>query len=350
MDAISNDVLGMYSCLRSQGYDVQLYGENIAYQDLPIFSTKKIITELMDEKNILIYHFSVSWKDALDILKIARCRKIIRYHNITPAMFFENISRSYEMNCREGREELGEIIKLNCDLYLGASQYNCQELIDYGLDSNKCHSVPPFHPVDELKSVSIDENILAKYNDGKTNLLMVGRIAPNKGYNLLIDSFATYYYNYNKECRLILVGFKNILFKTYVDALYRKIRNYNLEDSILFTDSVGIQALKTYYQLSHIFIITSDHEGFCVPLIEAMSMKIPILAYNSSAIPETLGDGGILWEDKDPFLFAGSIHYLMTHEEERRMVGELGYNRYQSHFTNKIIEKSLLDYIRKIIL
>jgi glycosyltransferase involved in cell wall biosynthesis len=126
------------------------------------------------------------------------------------------------------------------------------------------------------------------------------------------------------------------------------VEQLELTDAVVFTGGVSDEALKAYYLVADAFVTVSEHEGFCVPLVEAMSMKLPITAYASTAIPETLGDAGIVWTERNALLMAESIDRLVRDRAVRKALGERGYRRYESLFTNEKVERSFLQAISKL--
>jgi glycosyltransferase involved in cell wall biosynthesis len=93
--------------------------------------------------------------------------------------------------------------------------------------------------------------------------------------------------------------------------------------------------------------MTSEHEGFCVPLVEAMALKVPIVAYASTAIPETAAGAALVWEERDPFLMAQSIDWLLTSDDTRMALTSRGYDRYEATFSNHLIERQFLDTLAR---
>src|SRR5262249_9234072 len=145
---------------------------------------------LTNPSDLLIYHYSIGWQPGLDLLRKAKWRTAIKYHNVTPPHFFAGISPWHEEKCRAGLDELKDIIQTGCDLYLADSDYNRDELLVEGAAEARCFVVPPFHDIDRLQFIEADIRILDTYRDGKTNILMVGRVAPHKAHDELIRAFA----------------------------------------------------------------------------------------------------------------------------------------------------------------
>ena len=162
------------------------------------------------------------------------------------------------------------------------------------------------------------QNILDKYGDGRTNILFTGRISPNKKQEDVIKAFF-YYKNYmNQDARLFFVG-KYAGMEAYYEQLKRYVEVLDLKD-VYFTGHIKFDEILAYYRTADVFACMSEHEGFCVPLVEAMYFGVPIVAYDSSAIADTLGNGGILTEDKDPKLVAEIINRLVQDETLRKEI------------------------------
>jgi glycosyltransferase involved in cell wall biosynthesis len=342
-DAVSNDALGMYDVLKKRSYDVRLFCESHALAQPEVFDVSGIRRYLKDKDDVLIYHYSGGWSLGLELLRELACLKVIKYHNVTPPKFFTGFSKSDEELCEVGRKQLADLARAQCDLYLSASAFSMRELIGFGADASRSFVVPPFHHIDRLTTVTADETILRKYSDGRINILSVGRVAPHKGHLKLLEVFASYYYNCNGNARLIVVGKVGEGLSSYSKLLHRAVRWLGLKDAVVFSGGVSDEALKAYYSLADAFVMTSEHEGFCVPLVEAMSMKLPITAFASTAIPETMGDAGIAWPERDPFLVAESLDLFLEEVSIRKLLGLRGLRRYEAMFTNEKIESKFLQ-------
>jgi glycosyltransferase involved in cell wall biosynthesis len=348
-DAVSNDVFGMYDILRQLGHETRIYAEGWTFDKPKVWPAPKIGNFLKSSSDLLIYHYSRGWDFALDLLRDLKCRTAVKYHNVTPPELVVRFSKDYARMCLEGRNQLTLIANAGCDLYMSASAYNERELLEGGVPESKSFVVPPFHHIDRLNSIEPDRKILYAYMDGKTNILMVGRISPNKGHPALIEAFAAYHHDYNQNSRLLIVGKGETRLNTYSKLLHEMVRRLKLEDSVVFTGEVSDNELKAYYTVAHVFMITSEHEGFCVPLVEAMSMKVPIVAYGSSAIPGTVDGVGLVWNEKNPYLLAESVNKIVTGNGVGATLGRMGLRRYEQHFTNERIRTKFLNAIGKLL-
>jgi glycosyltransferase involved in cell wall biosynthesis len=341
-DAVSNDVLGMYDALQKIG-DVRVFAEGWSLKKPRIYPPEKIRSFLKKPSDILIYHYARGWEPALPLLSKVTCRRIIKYHNVTPPDFFAKYSADFAQTCLEGRQQLKPIANAGCDLFLSDSYFNMGELLAEGAPETKSRAVPPFHHIDRLISIKADAAVLDQFQNGHVNICTVGRVAPNKGHLELIAAFAAYHHDYNSKSRLMIVGKHETRLAKYSAALRALIKRLNLEHAVSFAGEVSDNALKAYYSLAHLFVTTSKHEGFCVPLVEAMAMKVPIVAYGSSAIPETVGPAGIVWDQRNPYLLAESINAIVSDTTLGSGLSALGWRRYQDLFTNEQIRKQFLS-------
>jgi len=348
-DAVSNDVLGMFNILNKQNFKVEIFAENIFISDDIVKDIDCIGDFIKSSKDIIIYHHSTGWFKGLNLLTSLDCKKIIKYHSITPPDYFYGFSRDHVETCKGGIEQLNIIANLDLEMYLNDSRFNMIEMISKGVKASKCFIVPPFNNIEKLKSLKPDFVILKKYDGKKVNILSVGRVAPNKGFAELIDIFALYNKYFNNDSRLIIVGDRHSRLSAYINYLDDKVRYMNLENSIVFTGKVNDEQLKSYFLIAKIFALTSYHEGFCLPLVEAMSMKIPVIAYGSTAVTDTIGNGGIAWGGLDINLIANTINEVVTSEDTYFFLGEAGWRRYKNNFTNKIIREKFLSAVRKYL-
>ena len=149
--------------------------------------------------------------------------------------------------------------------------------------------------------------------DGKRNILFVGRYAPNKCQHHLIEAF-THFLLLDPDARLILVG-SGDPYDPYVQHLQQSIDYYGLRESVIIPGHINEEQLQAYYRTAHLFWSMSEHEGFCVPLIEAMWFDVPVLAFRSSAIPETMGDAGLMFNEKSDLGLLAALAMKIINDE-----------------------------------
>ncbi|MCD6451352.1 MAG: glycosyltransferase family 4 protein [Acidobacteria bacterium] len=312
-DAITDYALEIRRILRELGYRSLIFAEN---HDPKLASEVKPLSfypEFSSKENIIIFHFSIA-SLASKLAYHLKEKKILIYHNITPAHFFLKFHPHLARECYHGRRELAAFVD-KCEVAVGDSEFNRLELVEIGFTRTRV--LPVFI---NFKKFNIEENrVLSRiFGDGKTNILYVGRIIPNKRVDDVIRIFSHYKHYINPNSRLILVG-EYRGFERYYDYLLDLIRSLKLTD-VHFTGLIPLSELVTYYRLAHIFIIMSEHEGFCLPILEAYYFGLPVIAFAAAAVPETMGGAGILVEEKDPPKIAEIVHKLVEDAEFRKKV------------------------------
>ena len=303
-DAIGHEVLGIQRVLRGAGYasdifvqtaDPRLEDLTVDYRDLP---------DASDPDNILIHHFSIGSR-ASRLAYALPDRMVLVYHNITPPEYFVDVNKELVRLCFRGRRELA-LYKTRCDLALGDSEYNRQELAALGFAPTGVLDVVP--GFDHLSGPA-DYTFAGAFDDDWVNVLFVGRVIPNKRFEDVIRAFHAYKTWFNPRSRLLLVG-AHSGFERYLTMLHEFIARIGARD-VHLVGHVSNEELTAYYQLADVFVCASEHEGFCVPLVEAFHMGVPVLAYAATAVPSTMDGAGILYTNKDPLHLAALINAVV---------------------------------------
>ncbi|HMP89568.1 MAG TPA: glycosyltransferase [Kiritimatiellia bacterium] len=306
-DAISNDARAWRQVFRSWGYPSEIYCE--ARRTLPELrkDSRDIATaaQTIGANDIAILHLSIG-SDVNLAFRDLKCRKVILYHNMTPPEYFRGYQEEIVASLKKGRDQLA-LLRDCANVNLAVSCFNARELSASGYSDV---GVVPLLMDRSHWTGSVDQRIVQEYRDGFVNILFVGRCAPNKRIEDLI--FTLYYsQNYaNKNTRLIHVGSAAGL-ERYEALLRTKIRELKL-DNIVMAGSVSPAALRGYYQAADVFLCLSEHEGFCIPLLEAMANRVPVLAYSAGAITETLDGAGVLIREKQYDVIAETIQKVAT--------------------------------------
>ena len=308
-DAISNQAIRIRAHLQEQGWESEIIAVNI---DPKVSHLAQPFEQFkLDERASLIYHHSIGCECTQTALE-HRGPKCMVYHNITPARFFESYRPEIAALLQQGRQELGGLSG-EFPLSYGDSAYNAEELEELGFPNPKVLPIT----IDPTRwDKPADPRTMASLQDGKTNILFVGRIAPNKCQIDLVRAFAEYQ-TMDRNSRLIFVGGMDTN-DPYYHHLRRVIQELQLEEEILLTGKVSAAELSAYYQTATLFWSMSEHEGFCVPLVESMWFDVPILAYCSSAIPETLGEGGLMFNDKTDLTRIAALATVVAKDEALR--------------------------------
>lgn len=341
-DAVGNDTRALKDALVSAGYDTEIYAAVID-ERLPKGTAKQFdMLEKLEDEDIVIYHLSTGHPINYEIEKLGG-KKVILYHNITPPHFFKKYNSEAMDSCRRGLEAARRLAKI-ADYAIADSEFNKQDLISYGFtcDIDVLPILIPFEDYEKKPS----ERVLKKYEDDYANILFTGRVVPNKKHEDLIEAFYYYKKYINPKSRLIFVGsYAGI--DRYQEQLEEYARQLELED-VIFTGHIKFDEILAYYKLADLFLCMSEHEGFCVPLIEAMCFDVPVVARDTTAIAGTLGGSGMLLSDNDPFVAAEMINRILTDTALREKIVANQRIRLRD-FDNKKVKEQFLAIIEKII-
>ncbi|RKX33122.1 MAG: hypothetical protein DRP22_00965 [Verrucomicrobia bacterium] len=314
-DAISNEALLLRSLFRSWGWKAaiccdpscthpELRGEIIAPAELQ---------QRCGTEDIAFLHLSIG-SDINDLFAELPCHKVILYHNITPPEFLEAVNPGLAARLRRGREQMARLAG-TARLVLADSRYNAAELEQHGY--REVQVMPILLDLERLKPRAASR-IRARRRSG-ASILFVGRCAPNKRLEHLILLLAHYRRYCDGNARLVLVGSYAGMEKYYclLVALARKL---GVDDAVEFAGSRPQAELNAIYRSSKVFVSMSEHEGFCVPILEAMYHRLPVMAYAAGAVPETMGGAGILFSEKDFPLLAETLERIVRDATLREAV------------------------------
>ena len=312
-DAVSNDAVAIRKLITEKGFETGIYAENIdpRFHEAGAVYVRDMAP--LQEDDILIYHGSTGTALNFTLPRMGG-RQMMIYHNITPPDFFRGYSPVGVRLTESGYKGIRYLADA-FSLCVADSDYNRHELRKMGYECpiDVCPIMIPFGDYDQEP----DGDVLRKYQgDGWTNLLFVGRIAPNKRQQDIILAFDAYRRSRNPKSRLFLVGSSSGMEK-YEQELKNLVGDLGLENQVIFPGHISFQAILAYYRLADVFVCMSVHEGFCVPLAEAMYFGKPIVARAEAAVPETLGEAGILVESGDPTEAANAIDRALQDQSLR---------------------------------
>lgn len=293
------------------------------------------------DRNILIYQHAIGWPMGDYLFKMSKDIKIVRYHNITPAHYFEKYSETYATACRMGEKAILGHVRNTDSWFWPVSNYNRISLVQLGAAPSRCLVVPPFHAAEHMASTRPARKF---YRGGKghgATILYVSAIRPHKGHVRALDVFHKYQSQHDMDAQLIFAGTTDSSLSLYLDLLMDKVNRLNLQNNVRFASNVSPSCLHGLYLDADVFLCMSEHEGFGLPLVEAMYFGLPIVALKGTAIPETLGEAGIVLDgDNDEFVTA--ILGLIRNRESARVLQEFGRARFQKYFRREVIEGELL--------
>lgn len=343
-DAIGNETMAIYRMLREEDYDTSIYAEYLDDRMKAMGIAGEISNRLcFSPEDIIIYHLSTGSKWNTRVFDFGT-KVIIIYHNITPPIYLGGPDNAQWYLAEKGIRDL-RIIANKVKYCIAVSEYNRENLTANGFDCD-ISVIPLLIPFDDYKKEASQEIIKKFSNINGTKILFTGRVAPNKKHEDIIAAYNEYRLKFDKDAYLFLVGKYN-----EDDRYYKELRKY--ADSIpgvniIFTGHIGFDEILAYYSIADCFLCMSEHEGFCVPLVESMIFDVPVIAYDSSAIKDTLGGAGFLLDNKDPVETAFVINRMIHDKALQKMIINNQRERLEV-FQYQVIKKQILDYIEMVI-
>lgn len=299
------------SALRAWGFSSEIYAETVApasvWGDVVPYERYSPA-----DSDLLMLHYAQA-SPLTDYVKLLAVPLVLVYHNVTPPRYLVGVNPAVALRTQDGQAELSQFRERTV-LALGDSEFNRRDLMDAGYT---CTEVLPVIVPENLQRMTADGDVLNRL-EGGVNLLCVGRVVPNKRHEDVIKVLF-YYRQIEPEARLFLVG-HTTYYQPYVYWLRGLVTWLGLANAVVFTGHVSDAALAAYYRGADVFVYMSEHEGFGVPLVECMRFDVPIIAYGSTAVPETLGGAGILVRSKRFPIIAELVHLLQTDSALRAQV------------------------------
>lgn len=332
-DAISGEVLAIQRYFESAGHTAEVYALNVH---------PKLKGQALDAKDYdtdfggtLILHYSLGSLLNSYYQESQNANRIIIYHNLTPKKWFQKVNPRIVADIEQGLLELPKLLK-NSDRIISDSIFNAKEIEGYGFKSEILNL-----PLDSKKwDLETNTGIanLIKSSPG-IHMLHVGRLAPNKCIEDIIKTFYYLHHSIDENSTLWLVGI-DIDTELYSFELKSLVEQLHLRDSVRFVGCLADSELKAMYENSDVYMCMSEHEGFCLPLVEAMYFGLPVIAYAQGAVPDTLGEGGVLVKEKRHPELAELVNLITIDSELRSKLIESGKKRVVELNLNNF-EKSL---------
>jgi L-malate glycosyltransferase len=340
-DAIGDSARRVQALLRGMGHGSELYAMTI--DDDLVGAVRRFDHPEARSGDVTIFHFALPSPMTGPFGDLPRAR-VLQYHNITPAHFFAPYDSNLFRLARLGRQDLATLVG-RVDLALGDSEYNRSELEHLGfgptgvmpiaIDTDRITRAPRRPALEEI------------LDDGLENFLFVGRVVPNKKIEDYIRLAEQYKRYVNTDYRFVFVGRYDGV-PRYYSTIRALIREYDLPpDRFIFTGPVPNEDLAAYFRMASVYLSLSEHEGFCVPLLEAMAADVPVLAYAAAAVPDTLNGAGVQFSPKDLEYAAELLGVLTFDGEVRRQVIE-GQRRRLADFGDERVERDLRAVIARV--
>ncbi|GAC1702039.1 MAG: hypothetical protein NVS9B6_17680 [Candidatus Limnocylindrales bacterium] len=303
-DAVGNDCFELQGLLWRCGVRSELFAEDGRPEVRAFVRGWRDLKEERLADSALLVHVSMG-NESLDEVGELPVPRAVVYHNITPARFFEGVSDHNRHYAELGRAQLARLAAKS-ELGIGDSEFNRKELEAAGYAKT---AVVPILLDWPAYDIAPDPAVLAKLRSGGTAIVAMGQLLPQKAVHDVIAAFAGYRES-DRGAHLYLVG-SGSMSGDYGQRLQADVARLGLGDAVTFAGKVPMSAWIAYYQGAAALLTLSDHEGFWVPGLEAMRFGLPIVAHASGAIPDTVGDAGLLLADKSPSAVAAALERVV---------------------------------------
>ena len=333
--AIGSHVLALHEMLVARGVDARVWASEIkpgltavAHDATEFFARRAApLDGSADRRDVLLYHCAVGAE--LGEMVMARPEPlIVNHHNVTPPHYFDSWMPALAENLEVGEAQVGRLAR-RATLGIADSAFNAEGLLAGGCSNVVV--VPVFVDVARLGPRAQRSATTARSRSDAvatgTRWLFVGRIAPNKAVHELVRAFAWYRAAYEPAAHLTIIG--SVPADRYAAAIERLAARLGVDQAITFAGMCSDAELGAHYSDADVYVSCSDHEGFGVPIIEAMHMGLPVVALAAGAVAQTAGAAAILLHRRDPGLMASAVHRLAADKNLRAGVVSAGSQRAQ---------------------
>jgi glycosyltransferase involved in cell wall biosynthesis len=332
-DAISIDVLQIKKALKKHGINGEIYRNycDVSHREITrhFSNYKPIIGEKM------IFHYSIYSEAYEQLIETIDSEVLLCFHNVTPANFFPSTDKFRKDHIETTKHQIKTFSKKFVKA-IADSEFNKRTLQDFGY-SREIVVIPPFLDLIEKFGKTNSRRNISK----NTKILSVSQLNYHKRQDDIVKSFLVYQKEFDPSANLYLVG------SYYASSqMFSRVKNLSSGNSnIHILNKVSDSQLANLYQTSSLFISLSEHEGFGVPLVEAMHFQLPIIAYDAGAVKETMGKGGILIKEKNPLLVASTMYELINNTVLYKQIQKL-QNAEIKKYNSIDIENRLLKCLK----
>lgn len=292
-----------------------------------VVSTSEEILSVISDADIVLMHYSLGSIFNDCFLKPVSGKKVLLFHNLTPPEWFDDYNTRVAKDLRQGICDLSGVVAA-ADAVWSDSTYN-KKFIN---TDREVLVLPYVFDEDRWSKLEANSGIAAALSGHSgTNILHVGRVAPNKCIQDVIKSFYFYHHKIDPDSRLWLVG-GDIDTEIYKAELVKLTYDLGLKEAVTFVGSVSDEELKAFYQSSDLYLLMSEHEGFCVPLLEAMAASIPVVAFAQEAVVETGKDYIYAVEEKNYPLIAELMSHVISQASPESCLGRFNRASFKENF------------------
>jgi len=343
-DAIGVHTLNAQRALRAAGFASDVFfgtsSPDVASAGRPIASLGR-----RGRDRFLLYQASIG-SPVFDVLAAREEPKLSNYHNITPAELLAPWEPAVAYHAALGRAQLARLAP-DCGLAIADSKFNEAELLDLGYgDTAVVPLLIDMTHAGAEPDPAVFSRLMEAKSRGGVDFVYVGRIAPHKAPHDLVKALAVYRQLYDPRARLHLVG--SPVGDRYEAALLGFVRELGLESAVEVTGSVSPATLEAYWRAADVYVSASEHEGFCVPVVEAMGHGVPVVAFGAGAVPETVAGAGLVLASKDPLHFAAALARVASDADLRSRLAEIGRRRAEALSLSRSTER-FVELVRRAV-
>ena len=339
-DAVSAHTFEAQRVLRDLGFDSEIFALNI---EDSLHGRARPLQELDGQRSSsrwLLYQASIG-SPAADVVAAHPAARMINYHNMTPPQLVAPFERHLAGELALGRSQI-HALATGTSLGIAVSHYSEDELVAVGYPvTTVVAPLVDLAPRAQADS-TVEHRLASEGEQGGPRWLFVGQFLPHKGQHAVVEALAYYRQAYQPQAQLHLVGRRTST--DYAGAVARLVRALGLQDDVHFEGSVSESELAAFYAGADVFVGCSAHEGFCAPIIEAMHHGLPVVAFGAAAVPETLGEAGLVLPSRSPALVAAAVDRVLSDgrlratmaEEAGRRVGDFVLERSRRSFAQAV--------------
>jgi glycosyltransferase involved in cell wall biosynthesis len=337
--AVGNHTIQVQQALRELGYRSDIYVGD-AWREVAHLATR--YREAPARPGGWLLYQASTGSPIADWLVERPERLLLNWHNITPASTFAAWEPHVGVELQAGRRQIAELAP-HVELAISDSAFNDAELVGHGYRRT---TVVPILLDAAAFEKEVDDRVLERLRDDGATWLFVGRIAPNKAQHDLVQALSVYRRVYDPRARLRLIGSPSSA--RYLAAVEDLRSALQLDDAVEILGDVSDAELGAHYRAADVYVSASEHEGFGVPLLEAMANDVPVVAYGSTAVPETVADGGICLPTKEPTTLAAAVHRVVSDGALRDGLVAAGRRRL-ADFDLVASRKRFADAVREVV-
>ena len=335
-DAVGRHTLRLRDATRARGIHSEIYVDTVdpetAEETAPVLS----YAGAAQKGDVVVYQFATA--SAMAPWLAGRSETlVVNYHNITPPDLMAPWDNHLALGQLRAQGDL-RLLAPRTSVAVADSTYNQAHLAAAGFATTAV--IPPSAALDPAVNAGAAR---AEHGGRGARWLAVGRVSPNKALESTIAALAVARAHGDPAATLQVIG--KPATDSYVAALQRYVAEMGLADAVTFAGHASDDTVASAYAAAEVLVVTSEHEGFCVPVVEAMHAGLPVVAFDKGAIPEVLNGAGVLVSDKDPYTLAAAIGELLAdaprratlHEAGRRQLARLDLESAADRFVNLLV-------------